>query len=294
MRYRFLAIGLLSWVSVSWGHQPVMDMAPRWQGGYGFQVMQECYGSNRLLSGTEESENSRGLERHVSKTRFEGVYTFDRSKRVTFKLPYVVQRRRRLDGDDVVTDRGEGWGDPILAAPLKNYWNLSRSTMNIGMTPAVRIPIGGSTGAFPVSDGSWDRGLGLSWSGEGYIFPAWPNFNFYYMVDGFRWFNGEGTDGVAAPDELGLDINIGFRLFHDRTTGFGSFLMWDVTARSQEVPGLPEPGAVASRVHSGPALVLYRRSVMARLEYRRPVYEDAGGSGLSRGNDVLVGIGMVF
>ena len=44
-------------------HQPVMDMAPRWSGGYGFQIRNE-YSPN------------------VSSTNwFEGVYTRSREKR---------------------------------------------------------------------------------------------------------------------------------------------------------------------------------------------------------------------
>lgn len=32
----------------AWGHQPVMDMAPRWQGGYGLQVRVESEQKNKL------------------------------------------------------------------------------------------------------------------------------------------------------------------------------------------------------------------------------------------------------
>ena len=29
-----------------WAHQPVMDMSPRWKGGYGFQVREEYHSSD--------------------------------------------------------------------------------------------------------------------------------------------------------------------------------------------------------------------------------------------------------
>ena len=50
-------------------HQPVMDMAPRWSGGYGFQIRNE-------------------FSPDVSSTNWlEGVYTRSREKRITFKIP---------------------------------------------------------------------------------------------------------------------------------------------------------------------------------------------------------------
>jgi hypothetical protein len=30
-------------------HQPVMDMAPRWSGGYGFQIRYESFGSDLTI-----------------------------------------------------------------------------------------------------------------------------------------------------------------------------------------------------------------------------------------------------
>ena len=45
------SIIILVLMRVALGHQPVMDMAPRWAGGGGFQFRYETLGSNKLLDG---------------------------------------------------------------------------------------------------------------------------------------------------------------------------------------------------------------------------------------------------
>ena len=72
-----------------------MDMAPRWDGGYGIQTRFEHF----------DDTNTVWLE---------GVYTWDRSIRATFKLPYH-------DGE---------MGDLILGLPLKRYFSEGALTGN--------------------------------------------------------------------------------------------------------------------------------------------------------------------
>jgi len=86
-----------------------MDMAPRWDGGYGFQVR-------------FENDN----------TWYEGVYTFDKSVRVTVKIPQN--------------------GSAILAMPLKHYVNKKGFTSNYSVTPQVKT--------------NGDVGLGVGYSSE--------------------------------------------------------------------------------------------------------------------------------
>ena len=40
-------------------HQPVMDMAPRWDDGYGFQLRHERFGSDELMQGSDRIEMRR-------------------------------------------------------------------------------------------------------------------------------------------------------------------------------------------------------------------------------------------
>ena len=135
----------------TFAHQPVMDMAPRWSGGYGIQARTEHF----------DSETT---------TWIEGVYTFDRSVRATFKLPY----------------REDGFGDLIVGLPLKKYTNAGPKTSNWSVTPSVRLPTG--------KEGDWDAGLSLSYSAES------PSF--YQLYDFYAWQDVVGLDinfGFAFP-----------------------------------------------------------------------------------------------
>ena len=73
--------------SKGFAHQPVMDMAPRWEGGYGFQVRHTYRYSDKLILKDDKLSNPLGFERKVHTTWLEGVYTFERSKRITVKIP---------------------------------------------------------------------------------------------------------------------------------------------------------------------------------------------------------------
>lgn len=268
-------------------HQPVMDMAPRWENGFGFQYRYEYYGSDELLSGSSKLENPLGLKRHVERNWFEGVYTFDREARVTFKLPYVNQRRI-VSSDGVGTlQKNEGIGDLILGIPLKSYKNDGGLTSNLSFTPSIRIPTGTTSGDFPISDGSWDLGLSVSYSTESPIF--------YQLYDLFYWINTNGAGGREEGDELGLDINWGIHPYHDNKTNRGMFLMLDVTARHNERgDALTTGSSGGERLQAGPVIVLYQDNIMVRGEYRYPIHEDVDGVSLSRGHEVNMGIGITF
>lgn len=106
-----LGLGLgLGASNTAQAHQPIMDMAPRWNNGYGIQTRVEH----------ANSETTAWLE---------GVYTFKPSVRMTLKIPTV-------DGEV---------GDAILAVPLKRYANKGGFTSNWGFTPSVRMPTGGGS-----------------------------------------------------------------------------------------------------------------------------------------------------
>lgn len=93
-----------------YAHQPVMDMAPRWNNGYGVQTRVE----------NANSETTTWLE---------GVYTFKPSLRMTLKVPHSNGKT----------------GDAIFAMPIKHYKNDGAFTSNWGLTPSVRMPTGGGS-----------------------------------------------------------------------------------------------------------------------------------------------------
>ncbi len=135
----------------TFAHQPVMDMAPRWDDGYGIQTRIEHFDD-------------------VTTTWVEGVYTWDKSIRATFKLPY----------------RDGKLGGLILGLPLKKYSNNGAKTSNWSVTPSVQLP--------NADDGEWDTGLSLSYSSE--------TPKFYQLYDLYTWGDRTGLDinfGLAFP-----------------------------------------------------------------------------------------------
>lgn len=148
-RLHFALLLLLS--GSAYAHQPVMDMAPRWDGGYGIQGRLEHFDDDTT-------------------TWVEGVYTWDKSVRATFKLPY----------------RDGGLGDLVLGLPLKKYTNDGPKTANWSFTPSVQVPTG--------DRGEWDIGASFSYSSE--------TPSFYQLYDFYTWGDRTGVDinvGFAFP-----------------------------------------------------------------------------------------------
>ena len=285
--FALMAIILVG-ASAAQAHQPVMDMAPRWEDGYGFQIRHESYGSDTLLDGDNEIANPLNLERFVRKTWLEGVYTFDRAARVTFKLPYIDQERTKNIGGIGVQQSNEGLGDLIVGVPLKHYRNRGGFTENFSFTPSLRLPTGSSSGDFPISDGSTDLGLSLSYSSE--------NPKYYSLIDVFTWINTEGERGMRAGNSYGLDLNLGYHPYHNDETNSGAFIMWDVTARYNDDPNAANltTASGGQRVQTGPLVVLYKDNIMFRGEYKHPLYEKTSGITNSRGPEFNIGIGITF
>ncbi len=269
-------------------HQPVMDMAPRWADGYGIQLRYEQYGSGKLLRGNAKIANPLGLNRYVKKTWLEGVYTFDKSLRITAKIPYIRQSRITNINGVATSQNNNGIGDLIIGVPVKKYYNNDKSTANLSFTPSLRIPTGNTSGAFPISDGSWDMGLSLSYSKS--------TSKFYQLYDVFYWKNTKGKNGLHEGNELGLDVNLGYHPYHDNLTNTGIFVMWDITARHHGKPdaAILTTASGGDSLRTGPVLVGYRNSIMVRAEYKYPVYENKQTIGLSRGHEFTFGIGVTF
>ena len=268
-------------------HQPVMDEAPRWSGGYGFQFRYENFGSDKLLRDDSRVENTLGVNRYVEKIWFEGVYTFDRSKRITFKLPYVKQRRRILSGNVRQQQKNEGLGDLTLGVPLKLYENKGDFTQNFSFTPSLRLPIGENSGDFPISNGGWDFGVSLAYSSE--------TTRYSQLYDIFYWRDTDGHQGLREGDEVGLDINWGYRVYTNDLLNIGATLMLDVSARYHDKGDSLSTGASGgSRIHTGPVFVIFKDNYIFRAEYKFPAYENMIGSSLSRGQELNIGLGVVF
>ncbi len=269
-----------------WAHQPVMDMAPRWEHGYGFQIRHESYGSDTLLNGDSEVDNSFDRDNDVNITWLEGIYTLRREVRLSVKIPYVDHQRTVVQNGVPVQESGEGLGDIIVGVPLKRYKNDASATRNIAFTPSIRLPTGSTSGDYPVGDGSTDLGVSFSASFE--------KADLYQYYDLFYWKNGDGDRGINEGDELGLDINVGWHPYHDNLKNEGVFLMVDASLRHQDRGQNLEGTTGGKRISMGPVLVYYRKGIMLRAEYKYPIYESLYDTQVARGSELNVGIGFVF
>lgn len=280
----FLILAIMS--PLVWTHQPVMDMAPRWEEGYGFQIRQEFRSSDKLLKGDRKVDNPHGRKRRVTTTWLEGIYTFKREIRMTFKLPWIDQSRVVVKDGRAVRQEGRGPGDLILGLPLKHYQNWEDGTHNFAFTPSVRLPTGRTAGDFPPGDGSTDVGLSLAYSREA--------AHLYQFYDVFYWINNRGRKGIDQGDMLGFDANIGIHPYHNNVKNSGMFLMLDGRVRHEQ-RGRDQGGITGHTLLSlGPTLVLYRQNVMFRAEWHFPVYERRSGTQVSTGQEATVGIGITF
>ena len=264
-----------------------MDMAPRWQDGWGFQIRNEYRFSDDLLRGSSDVSNPQDRERRVNTTWLEGVYTFKRELRLTAKVPRVDQRRVSVLNGVPVRQSGSGLGDSVLGLQIKRYYNNESGTGNFGLTPSVRIPTGSTSDAYPVGDGSWDFGISSSFSAE--------KAHLYQFYDLFYWRNTGGKRGIDRGDEVGLDVNIGIHPYHDNQHNRGIFLMGDLSAR-YEGRGKDDNSDTTGgkRISLGPVVVGYWHNVMLRAEVKFPVYEKVWGTQVGHGTDFRIGIGMAF
>lgn len=272
--------------SSAFAHQPVMDMAPRWEDGFGFQIRNEIRVTDELLKRDDHAANLLNRERLINTTWIEAIYTFKRELRATIKIPWIVQRRDVIRSGVRTRLSGSGLGDVVLAVPMRKYWNFRKSTMNIGLTPQIRIPTGSTSESDPLGDGSWDFGLSASLSSE--------NFRWYTLFDLFWWKNTDGLRNIDQGDQFGLDANVGYHVYHDNERNLGAFVMVDMEARYEEGGHDVGGRTGGTRLTLGPVLVGYWDNWMLRADVKLPVYERVLGTQFARGPVVNVGLGVTF
>ena len=88
-----------------------MNMMPRWDGGWGYQIIEEFRYERDLLLGRKKQHA--GFSESIHLMHLQGVYTWDKSIRLTAKLPYVLDASREMsDGSGgKKTERDQGIGD---------------------------------------------------------------------------------------------------------------------------------------------------------------------------------------
>lgn len=282
-----LTLGMcLFGLDISFADQPVMNEAPRWSGGKGFQVRHESRASDTLISKNNEVLNPRGKERRVNTTWLEGVYTWDRSRRITIKIPYVDKMRVTGVNGIAVKQHDRGLGDIIIGTPLRKYTNHKDWTNNFSFTPSIRVPSGKTSGDYPIGDGSTDVGLSFSYGAESPRYLA--------GVDFFYWINNKGTRDQHEGNLFGLDITLGKTVYHNGKKSAGASIQFDFGLRYKEDGETISGNGAGTRIMVGPGLVYFQGPMIARAVYTIPVFQYALDETVSYGHQLDVGVGWSF
>lgn len=256
--------------SVSRADQPIMNMMPRWDGGYGIQVLAESIHRSDLKQGKDVVAS--GHREDIRQLHLQGVYTWDRAIRLTFKLPYVTDARREVPGGSgtKTIERDSGWGDLTLALPLKNYFNLAQRTGNWSLTPQVRIPLEKKEPGYSVAKRVWGSGLSLG-----------------YETETYHWFFATSATGWVfespEPAEWSASIDLGWNACDDLQVLWESDFKWN--------------DENAFTLAAGPALYWrYNDRVHTRLEWKHDFVSHVNRDRAKYGNGdrLSLGIGFVY
>ena len=246
-----------------------MGMVPRWDNGYGVQAFWFYRESDTLLQGSNEIPNPEGLRERVSKTSIEGVYTWDRSIRATFKMPYLEKTRLSMIDGSLVRQTASGWGDLKLALPLKQYFNKENYSGNWSLTPQIKLPTGDDSGPIPLGNGEVDYAIGASYEKEN----PYLLYNF-----GLTFWK---TGSSSKRDRWELESLWAWNFTVDKFIGL-------------DIEGEWENGSSARRLEAGPSFFWWiEKTALLKIGYKRILDERIAGRGLSYGDEFRIGIGFV-
>ena len=262
--------GLLSPLSCLQADQPIMNMMPRWDGGYGFQVRAEHTHRSDLKQGSRTVGS--GFTEDISKMHLEGVYTWDRSIRMTFKLPYIVDARREvLDAsNNKVVQHDSGIGDLTVALPLKHYFNLAARSGSWTLAPQIRVPLGKKNEAYEVANRVWGTGLSLGYETETY--------NWFFATSASIW-----VFEKEEPAEWSYSLDLGWNARDNMQLLIETDLKWDDDS--------------AFTLSTGPALYWrWSDHVHTRIEWKHDIVSKVSTHKADHGNGdrISIGVGFVF
>ncbi|MDP7049400.1 MAG: transporter [Verrucomicrobiota bacterium] len=250
--------------------EPIMNMMPRWDNGWGLQLIDEYRHEDDLLLGNRTAHS--GFTEDVHLLHFQGVYTWDRSIRLTYKIPYVLDARREMpDGlGDKRVEHDNGIGDATLALPLKKYFNLDGRSGSWTFKPMLRVPLAGDDD-YEIYDNEWGAGLGL-----GYEFEM---HRLAFVSSISTW-----TYEQEDPSEVHLTLDLGYKVDARGTNGT---LFWE-TDFHYEDDG-------SETLLAGPAFYWnFNDTTHMRLEWKHDFHDRQGTLDHGNGDRFLLSLGVVF
>lgn len=241
---------------------------PRWDNGWGVQVVEERRSESDLLLG--ETLVGAGLTEDVHIMHVEGVYTWDKSIRMTVKLPYVLDATRELpdlDGGKLI-QRDEGWGDMTLALPLKRYFNLDGRSGSWTFAPQLRVPLAGKD-EYEIYDQVWRPGVSVGYETETY--------KHIFAIGASSW---ASTENLPSKSSVSIDMGINVRLF--KSSGH---LKWETDFYYE--------GDGSETLMIGPKLYWkFTDAIHGQIMFKKDVHDRSGV--LDHGNGRLLKLGLAF
>ncbi len=250
--------------------QPIFNEMPRWDNGWGVQMIQEYRTESDLLFGDTKIGPGFGEDVHI--LHLEGVYTWDKSVRVTMKFPYVLDARREIfdeDGDKIV-QHDEGVGDLTLALPLKRYFNLDQRSGSWTLTPHLVIPLA-QEDEYEVYDHEWGTGLSVGYETETY--------RYVFKVGASAWFY-QGEE----PFETFASIDLGFNLHAFDSSGN---ILWENDIHYEDDGSLT--------LSMGPSFYWRLSDTFhTKIAWKKDFFDRQGVVDHGNGSSLKIGIAVVF
>lgn len=267
---RFFCLTILCSHFQGFSDEPIMNMMPRWSGGWGYQVHYEHRTKNDLLLGSNQLY--KGFSEQIDLLHIEGVYTWKKEIRLTAKLPVVLDAVREMpDGaGGKIIQKDSGAGDLKIALPLKKYFNLDGRSGSWTFKPMLRIPLSDKDD-YDFYYKEFGTGLGAGYETE--------TSNFYWGIGTGWWiFHGD------RPAELHSSLDFGYNF---ETANSNGSVFWENDFHYEDDE--------SKTLSAGPALYFnHNDTIHTRIEWKHDFIDHQGILDHGNGNSFKVGIGWVF
>jgi hypothetical protein len=222
-----------------------------------------------LIDGT--TVIGKGFSEDVEILHLEGVYTWDKSIRLTAKLPYVLDAEREIlvDGQKV-RQTDSGIGDLTLALPLKRYFNLNKKSGSWTLAPQVVVPLEDKD-AYSIYDHEWGNGLAFGYESETFKHTFSAGVSVWYYYD-------------EEPVELKASLDLGFNL---RGLGSSGNLKLRTDLHHEDDNSLT--------LSTGPSLYWrFTDAIHGQLSWKHDLYDRQGTLDHGNGDSIKAGLAFVY